>query len=137
MQDCLFCKIVANEIPAIKVYEDDEFIAFLDAFPFNEGHTLIIPKTHYDKLSETPDNIAAGMMRLVPQLSKAIMKAVGAKGFNVGVNNGKVASQSIDHTHLHIIPRFENDGHEPWHGKDKLDQDKAKPLADTIRVNLQ
>lgn len=136
MEDCLFCKIVSGDIPAMKVYEDDEFIAFLDAFPFNDGHTLIIPKVHYDKLSETPDEIAAGLMRLVPQLSKAIMKSVNAEGFNVGVNNGKVASQSIDHTHLHIIPRFENDGHEPWHGKEKLVEESGKEIANKIRAAL-
>lgn len=137
MENCLFCKIVANEIPAIKVYEDDEVLAFLDVNPVNPGHTLIIPKEHFAKLSETPDDVAASLMRVVPQLSNAIMKSVNAEGFNLGVNNGKVASQSVDHTHLHIMPRFEGDGRIPWHGKGSLDPEEGKTLADAIRNNLQ
>ncbi len=137
MENCLFCKIVANEIPAIKVYEDDEILAFLDVNPVNNGHTLVIPKEHYPMLSETLDDVAASLMRIIPQLSKAIMKSVDAKGFNLGVNNGKVASQSVDHTHLHIMPRFENDGRIPWHGKGSLDLEEGKTLANSIRANLQ
>jgi histidine triad (HIT) family protein len=136
MEDCLFCKIAAEEIPATKVYEDDEVIAFLDIKPVNPGHTLVIPKEHYANLSETPDDTAASLMRVVPHLSRAIMKAVDAPAFNLGVNNGEPAGQVIHHTHLHIMPRFEDDGWDIWHGKDDLSPEKADEISGKIRQNL-
>ena len=136
MKNCLFCKIVKEEIPAMKVYEDDEVIAFLDIRPVNPGHTLVIPKEHHPSLSETPDNVAAALMRVIPQLSKAIMKAVGTDSFNLGVNNGELAGQIVDHTHLHIMPRFENDGWDIWTGTDDLNPDDANKIANDIRGNL-
>jgi len=136
MENCLFCKIVKEEIPAMKVYEDDEVIAFLDIRPVNPGHTLVIPKEHHPSLSETPDNVAAALMRVIPQLSKAIMKAVGTDSFNLGVNNGPLAGQIVDHTHLHIMPRFENDGWDIWTGTDDLNPDDANKIANDIRQNL-
>ena len=136
MQDCLFCKIIAGDIPATKVYEDDEVIAFLDIHPVNDGHTLVIPKEHYAMLSDTPDDIAASLMRVVPHLSRSILKAVGAEAFNIGVNNGKIASQSVDHVHLHIIPRFEGDGQIPWHGKKPLSPEDGDRIANNIRAAL-
>ena len=136
MENCLFCKIVKEEIPAMKVYEDDEVVAFLDIRPVNPGHTLVIPKEHHPSLSETPDKVAAALMRVVPQLSKAIMKAVDTDAFNLGVNNGALAGQIVDHTHLHIMPRFENDGWDIWTGTDDLNPDDANKISNAIRENL-
>ncbi len=135
-EDCLFCKIVTGEIPSIKVYEDGEVLAFLDAFPTNPGHTLVIPKEHHEKLSETPAELAASMMKLVPDLLNAIMKAVEAKDINVAVNNGELAGQKVFHTHIHLIPRFKDDGLDVWHGKPLEDQEAAGELANKIRENL-
>lgn len=113
--DCLFCRIVANEIPASKVHEDDEVVAFLDIHPVNFGHLLIVPKAHFATLATLPDPLAMATARLVPRLSRAILAATSAPGLHLVVNQGAVAGQTIHHVHWHLIPRFEGDSvHWPW-----------------------
>lgn len=134
MDDCLFCKIVAGEIPADKVYEDGEVLAFLDINPTNPGHTLVIPKEHYPDLAQTPSKVASSVMAVIPSLAKSVMKAVEAPAFNMGVNNGAQAGQMVFHTHFHIVPRFENDGYQLWKGKPYESPEVAKEIADKIRL---
>ena len=113
--DCLFCRIVAGEIPAAKVREDDEVVAFLDIHPVNFGHVLIVPKPHHARLADLPDDLAAAAARWVPRLSRAILAATGAPGLHLIVNNGSAAGQTVDHVHWHLIPRFEGDAVRwPW-----------------------
>ncbi len=114
--DCLFCKIIAREIPAEIVYEDDGTLAFLDIHPINPGHTLIIPKRHSDSFAVTPPEDVAAVMRAAQTLSPAILKAVGADAFNFTANNGRAAGQLVFHTHFHFMPRFAADGYKMWHG---------------------
>jgi histidine triad (HIT) family protein len=116
-ESCVFCKIIKGEIPADKVYEDADFLAFLDITPINPGHILLIPKKHYKDLFDTPDEILAKRAPLVKKLAKALKEAVGADGINIGMNNGPAAGQVVFHTHLHIMPRFSDDGYKLWHGK--------------------
>lgn len=129
--DCIFCKIVTGAIPAAKVLETPEAIAFLDINPVNRGHTLVVPKAHYPHLSDIPDAIAAATGALLPRLCRAIRAATGADGLNVIVNNGEAAGQTIDHCHWHIIPRFRDDAvnwpwpHSPYIG-DELGQMKLR-----------
>ncbi len=110
MDMCIFCKIVNKEIPAKIIYEDDEIMAFLDINPRNEGHTLVIPKKHYDNLLEAPDNTLAEMMRVAKLLCQRMKNKLNAKGFNIVINVEKVAGQEINHLHLHIVPRYAEDG---------------------------
>ncbi len=113
--NCLFCRIVAGEIPASKVFEDDEVVAFLDLHPVNFGHSLIVPKAHHATLTDLPDALAMAVARQVPRLTRAILTATAAPGLNLVVNNGAVAGQTIDHVHWHLIPRFEGDAVDwPW-----------------------
>ena len=113
--DCLFCRIVAGTIPATKVYEDAEVVAFLDIHPVNLGHVLIVPKPHHATLAELPDPLAEAAARVVPRLSRAILAATSAPGLHLVVNNGVVAGQTIHHVHWHLIPRFEGDAVDwPW-----------------------
>jgi len=107
--DCLFCKIAAGEIPAQKLYEDDEIMAFLDIFPATAGHTLVMPKAHYADLPETPDGLLEKMIRAVRKLSPAILEGLGSQAFNLVVNNGKLAGQVVPHVHFHIMPRYPDD----------------------------
>jgi len=107
--ECIFCKIVKGEVPAIKILEDDLNLAFLDIKPRSPGHTLVIPKKHYEKLEDMPEEEVKELMGFIHKLIKVVPKVVGAQGFNLGINNGKVAGQEIMHTHFNIIPRFEND----------------------------
>lgn len=107
--DCVFCKIIRGEAPALKLYEDDTCLCFLDTNPVSPGHCLIIPRCHFPSLVATPPSVVAAMCSKVPYISKAVMKATGSDSFNLLVNNGVDAGQVIFHTHIHIIPRKERD----------------------------
>lgn len=108
--DCLFCKIASGEIKSEKVYEDNSIIAFLDIFPAAPGHTLIIPKSHYDTINNTPDPVLAKLISVARTAARAITCAFNVDGVNLFQNNGEAAGQIIHHVHFHIIPRFLNDG---------------------------
>jgi len=107
---CVFCKIVAGEIPALKVFEDDSTLAFVDIGPLAEGHLLVIPKQHFEALHEMSADEVAAITRNLPRLGRTVMEAVSAQGYNVLQNNGKVAGQAVPHLHFHIIPRTASDG---------------------------
>lgn len=99
--DCIFCKIIANEIPSVKIYESDRVLAFLDAFPLSKGHFLVIPKTHSEKMHQVPDVDLQEILIVIKQL---VTKA-GMKNYNILQNNGKLAHQFVFHTHFHVIPK--------------------------------
>ena len=113
--NCIFCKIAAGEIPSQTIYEDDDFRAILDLGPATDGHTLILPKDHAANLFELPEDIAAKLTPLAAKLGKQLVDKLGADGLNVIQNNGEVAGQTVMHYHLHLIPRYKNDGqHMLW-----------------------
>jgi histidine triad (HIT) family protein len=114
MNDCLFCKIIVGEIPSEKVYESNETYAFLDINPVNPGHTLVIPKKHYERIYDVSKDLWSAVTETVRILSPAIKKAMDADGINIGMNNDEAAGQVIFHTHVHIIPRFRDDALEHW-----------------------
>lgn len=134
MSDCLFCKIIAGQIPCHKLYEDDRTIAFLDIFPVSEGHTLVLPKIHETHLSYTSDQDAQAMMVTVKKIVPAILQAVDGDGYNIGMNNGVSASQEVPHTHLHIMPR--KTGVPRLFEKTTGDHAKLAALAERIRQLL-
>ncbi|KAH9770901.1 Adenylylsulfatase HINT3 [Citrus sinensis] len=107
--DCVFCKIIRGESPAVKLYEYDTCLCILDTNPLSLGHSLIVPKSHFSCLDATPPSVVAAMCAKVPLISNAIMKATDADSFNLLVNNGAAAGQVIFHTHIHIIPRKARD----------------------------
>ena len=135
MKDCIFCKIVKGELPCYKIYEDDNFLAFLDIQPISKGHTLIIPKKHYNTFAETPAELLAKMIQVVHKIGQAVKKATNADGFNIGLNNGSAAGQIIMHTHFHIIPRFNDDGLHTWPSVE-CSEDEFKKLNQDIKNNL-
>lgn len=102
---CLFCSIIAGDIPSQKVYEDENVFAFLDIGPVSEGHTLVVPKVHSVNLAEGTMEAAEASMRAIYTIAPAILRAVGADGYNLGMNHGECAGQDVMHTHLHIMPR--------------------------------
>ena len=134
MNTCLFCKIIANEIPSQKIYEDDEVLAFLDINPVNIGHTLVVPKAHYANLYETPDEALVRMMTVVKKLSMAIKSAVGADGINIEMNNEPAAGQIIFHSHIHIVPRFSSDGFKHWRGARGYNEGEDTNVAQKIKT---
>jgi histidine triad (HIT) family protein len=114
-QDCVFCKIVQGEIPSARVLETDRAIAFLDINPVNLGHLLLLPRSHHESLLDLPEDDAAHVGALLPRLCRAVVAATGAEAFNLIVNNGRLAGQTVFHGHWHIIPRFPGDAvHWPW-----------------------
>jgi|UniRef100_A0A7C3WM53 histidine triad (HIT) family protein len=110
MQDCVFCHIVAGRAPAVKVLETPRVLAFLDIAPVNYGHTLVIPKAHYQNLLDLPDELWTELGQVSREVAKALMKALFARGFNLGMNNFDAAGQVVFHAHLHVIPRYLSDG---------------------------
>lgn len=136
MDDCLFCKIIKGEVPASMVYENDKIFAFLDIKPVNKGHTLVVPKEHHADLTETPEEVLGEMLARSKKIADAVVKAVNADGFNIGINTKPAAGQVVFHTHLHIIPRFKDDGLRPWQNKDTTPKD-LKKVQDSIKQNLQ
>ena len=106
MSDCIFCKIIAGEIPSSKIYEDEKVLAFLDISQTTKGHTLVIPKEHVRNMLEMSDQTAADVFARLPKLARAIKTATGAKGLNILNNNEVVAGQTVFHAHIHIIPRY-------------------------------
>jgi histidine triad (HIT) family protein len=113
--DCVFCKIVRGELPASVVLETADAVAFLDINPVTKGHTLLVPRSHHADLASLPEAFAAHVGSLLPRLCRAVRAATGSAGLNVIVNNGRVAGQTIDHVHWHIIPRFFDDPIDwPW-----------------------
>ena len=113
-QNCIFCKIVAGEIPCAKVYETGNVLAFLDIAPVNRGHALVIPKEHHPQLWDLPGGLGDDLLKALQRVGKAVMAATGAAGVNVMMNNHEAAGQIVMHAHFHLIPRFEDDGLRLW-----------------------
>lgn len=109
MMECVFCRILNNEIPTYKIYEDENIIAILDISQATKGHTLIISKEHYKNLYDINEDVAANVFRVVPKIANAIKQAFNPIGLNVVINTEKPL-QTVFHFHLHLIPRYHNDG---------------------------
>lgn len=133
--ECIFCKIITGAIPCDKIYEDEKTLAFLDINPVNVGHTLVVPKNHYKDIYETPYEEIGEVMNTVKKVSEALKKT-GADGVNLAMNNGQAAGQVVPHTHIHVIPRYVNDGFELWHGKRGYEEGEAQKIAEQISKAL-
>jgi len=133
---CIFCKIAAGEIPAKTIYEDAQFRAILDLGPATKGHTLILPKNHSANLFELPDEEAAAVMKLAKKLGTKMQKVLKCDGLNLVQNNGEAAGQTVNHFHLHIIPRKNGDDALPLWKPGKSDPDEQKKLAVEIAAHV-
>ncbi len=134
--DCIFCKIIAGQIPSFKIYEDEAVFAFLDIGPLTHGHALVIPKAHHATVMTIPPETLAAAAARVPTLAKALLAATGAPACHVLINNGEEALQSVHHLHIHIIPRSSDDGFTiPWKTT-PLDKQSAPALVQQIRARL-
>ncbi len=110
MSDCIFCRIVKGQLPAARVLETPAVLAFLDIAPVNYGHTLVIPKAHYQDFLDLPDELWAEMGRAARRIAQALRATLLAQGFNLQMNNFEAAGQAVFHAHLHVIPRYFSDG---------------------------
>ncbi|MHB1868769.1 MAG: HIT family protein [Nitrososphaerales archaeon] len=103
-ENCIFCKIIARTLPAAIVYENEEFVAFMDRAPFSTGHTLVCPKKHGETIWDMTEPEIGGLFTLAAKISKAIVKATESDGFRFVQNNGEAANQVVAHVHIHVIP---------------------------------
>ena len=110
MAECVFCRILRGEIPAQKVHEDGRVVAILDINPVTSSHVLVLPREHYETWVDLPSDLAGDVARASQAVARAVMKAAGAEGFNLLVNNHVCSGQAIPHAHVHIIPRKTGDG---------------------------
>ena len=136
MNECVFCKIVKGEIPADKIYEDNNFFAFLDINPNNPGHTLVIPKKHYENIYNLPDEILKNIAPLIKKIAIAVKNGVNADGINIIMNNDGAAGQIVPHAHFHVIPRFASDGLRHWPGKSYSNKEEVVKTAEKIKKEL-
>jgi histidine triad (HIT) family protein len=135
--NCVFCKIVAGQIPCFRVYEDDVVLAFLDIGPIVQGHTLVIPKAHHATVMEIPPEVLGAVNERIPKLARAVLAETGAQACHVLVNNGTEAMQSVHHLHYHILPRRDGDGYRiPWPAG-TADKTAAATLAKAIGTRVQ
>ena len=107
---CIFCDILNGTRNGHLVYEDKDHIAFLDKYPIDDGHTLVIPRKHHEKITDMDSNDVGKIFSLIPKIAKAVLAGAGADAFSLAQNNGKAAKQIIPHVHIHIIPRYNNKG---------------------------
>ena len=133
MSDCIFCKIIAGDIPSATIYENDEFKVILDRFPSGEGHALILPKNHVANIFEIDPEQAGRLFSLAAKLAKAMKEVLGFEHMNILQNNGTVAGQTVFHLHIHFIPRWKEDEvNIKWAPLGYADGEAAK-LAEAIR----
>lgn len=138
-EECLFCKIVKKEIPAEVIYDDANFLCFLDINPRNPGHALVIPKKHYETIMDMPEGEVGDLMLMVRKIAAAIKETMKADGISVGQSNGRAAGQVIPHVHFHVIPRYLSEGPpglESIVPVKKLPPETMKKAAEMIRPNV-
>jgi histidine triad (HIT) family protein len=140
MEDCVFCKIVKGEIPCYKVYENEKLLAFMDIQPINPGHILIIPKKHTELISELEDELVGEIFKVAKKMSIALRKSeIKCEGINFQLADGESAGQEIPHVHVHVIPRYRNDGFGlkfPPYYENKPSRDELEEIAEKIRKSF-
>ena len=123
MDNCIFCKIIAGDIPSATIFENDEFKVILDRFPATKGHVLVLPKEHFANIFEIDPELGGRLFTLAIRIAGIVKKATGVENMNILQNNGALAGQTVDHFHLHIIPRYEGDGvNVKWSPMDLTDE---------------
>lgn len=132
MQDCLFCKIVAQEVPAHVIAQGERAIAILDIHPVHLGHALILPKQHSETLLDASQEDRAALIELAAHVAENLKRELGVSGVNILHNAGAVSGQVIMHTHIHVIPRYENDGLKHWPSQE-VSQDELAAMAQRLR----
>ncbi len=132
---CLFCDILDGKKDGHFLYEDDSHVAFLDKYPIDVGHSLVLPRKHHEKITDmTPEDVGT-IFALVPKIAKAILDATNADAFSIGQNNGRAAKQIVPHVHIHIIPRYNHKG-TVWTKRQISNDNDLSELAKKIRTFL-
>lgn len=135
-EGCIFCRIASGKSPSNTVYEDERYIAFLDAFPFSKGHTLVCPKEHGETIWDMKEGDIAELFRVASRVSRAVVAAVGADGFRFVQNNGEAANQVVSHVHVHVIPvKMEDRGR--FVERRRFSQEEMREVASSIQAEIR
>ena len=134
--DCIFCKIAKGEIPSATIYETSEFKVMLDVAPANKGHALIIPKEHFDNIFQIDAEPAGKLFSLATVVARALKEETNCEGMNIVQNNGAVAGQTVNHFHLHLIPRHQGDGVQVTWKQGETDPAEQEALAKAIKKHI-
>jgi histidine triad (HIT) family protein len=129
---CIFCDIIQGKKQGHFIYEDDTHVAFLDKYPIDHGHSLVLPREHFEKVTDMTADKVGDLFSKVPKIAKAIIQTTNADAFSMAQNNGRAAKQIVPHVHVHIIPRF-NDKGTIWTKREIWEDDALKILAEKIR----
>ena len=131
MSDCVFCNMINKEMHRDMLYEDDDVVAFLDIAPVNQGHLLVIPKTHYENIFDVPEETLQKIILAVKKMAQVLDKI--SDGISVVSNNKKAAGQVVNHLHFHVIPRLEGDGFRHWPGKEYESEEEMKKMTEELK----
>ena len=132
MTKCIFCDVIDGKLPSHMIYDDDNCLAILDRYPIDNGHSLIITRQHYEKITDMSIDDVSRLFSKVPKIINAIIEATGADAFSIAQNNGKSAKQIIPHVHIHLIPRYNATG-TLWTKRKIMSDDELKQLAEKIK----
>lgn len=133
---CVFCRIAQKQVPASIVYEDEKALAFLDIRPLNEGHTLVIPKAHYETVFDIPQELIIYLHGITKQVAIAVKKATKADGISIMQQNGEAAGQEVFHLHIHVVPRYKGQKLPRFSDLKEVDKEKLSQTAAKIRKYL-
>lgn len=136
MENCIFCKIANHEIPGKILYEDDQCMAFMDLSQTTNGHTLVIPKKHYDHFLDADEDVLSHMIIVAQKVASLLQKALNAQGFNIISNMNEVAGQSVKHFHIHIIPRYSENDAFNIHYTDRSQEVDLDDLYQSIKTHI-
>ena len=136
-ESCIFCGIVAGNIPAQKVYEDEHVLAFMNIKPVNEGHALVVPKDHFENIYSVPAELLCRMTIVTQKVALSIKNAVSADGINIIMNNESAAGQEIFHAHIHVIPRENEDGLTHWPARGLVEATSLETIAEKVKKELE
>lgn len=132
---CIFCRIISGTVPAYRLWENENTIAFLDAYPVTQGHTLVVPKKHYPSIEDLSAD-GLDVLSVLPFLVRAVRTITGADAINVWQNNGKPAGQHVDHVHFHIVPRYSGDALFRYPAPGQLDPTEAQAIVQRFRGEM-
>ncbi len=133
--DCIFCDIISGKRAGTFLYQDEDIVAFMDKYPIDQGHSLVVSKKHYEKIIDMKPEDVGSMFSKIPKIANAILAGTGADAFSIAQNNGRAAKQIIPHVHVHIIPRFNNKG-TIWTKREISNNEELESLAQKIRAHL-
>ncbi len=133
--NCLFCDILSGKRDGYFIYEDNLHVSFLDKYPIDTGHSLVVPREHHEKITDMKSSDVGQMFSIVPKIAKAILDATGADAFSIGQNNGRAAKQIVPHVHIHIIPRYNHKG-TIWTKRSIADDAELSKLAEKIKKTI-